>query len=390
MKTPSPHRSRPILAGLLGLATVLATLAVSGSNGHADSGEAVWANATACGAQSAGLEVQFVIDISSSMVTTDKGHFREQLARSWIDRLFSLTSTIPIRVSIGEYGTTWIDALPWTTLDAAGYAYASDVVDHFPLTKVDSQVDTDHPLAMRHASRSLEAEAAASGSPCRMLLWFTDGMYDFDSTSLSYRRQHGLPLHTEYSDLSVTTGHRAMIEEAGIADMCGSDGPVVQMRDQNTYMIVVGLNAGDDLSLVKQVATGSGYQDGTNNHGCDLSPYEGASFETTSTSQDATPPTEPQSAPSAPPTDAITSEPPAPAGATTGASLPDTTTTVQPTCAVTTCSNTATIVIPSLADDARVNVSVSPEVGVAGAVGAQLASVELTSPGGSSAVITNT
>lgn len=368
----------------------------------ADLGDSVWAEAEKCASLYGGLQVQFVVDISSSLVTTDPNFQREALLKVWLDRLFAQSSTSEIRVSIGEYGTQWIEALPWSTLDSKAYETANFVVN----TLAKDQEDTDHVLAMLEASRSLDHETqritSIGRTPCRLLLWFTDGGYDFGSKSAQFRKDHGLDPRTVYSNLKVSDKNESAIKAAGEAFMCGPGGSVDQMRLQNTGIVVVALDTGGgDFRLVNEVATGDGFPDGDPGPGCRLPHYEFGGFELFPPGTPATPPASADSTvvteslpPATPPPTAIESPPSAtgsapttPAGSVPSATkVPTSTTVLEPqSCVTVSCVADTTIEVPSLADRIQLRVEVLPAKPRPNAPSAHpdlLQALQLTTPNG--------
>ena len=270
-----------------------------------------WAAATQCMVAQKGIQVQIVVDESSSLVHTDRGHVRDQLVKGWLTDLLGYASgSNEVRVALGGYGTQWQDLLPWTTLDQGTIGPAFAAVDALSTR----EEDTDHVLAIKRAAQSLDQETArvhaAGRTPCPMVLWFTDGKYEFGNKSQQYRRSLGLPATTEYSSLPVIDKNVGRIMSTGLRYLCGADGPVMSLRLQHTAFLAVALNLKLDFTLVKEIATGDGYPDNATGQDCLLPHYDqgdqgsvdpGSSLTTVNTTATTTATSSPDSCTIAPP-----------------------------------------------------------------------------------------
>lgn len=342
-----------------GACLLASVLVVPSSNDHqvfADAGfdSAAWAYATQCLADNGALQVEIVADVSSSLAKTDPTtgltgfEQRNRLLKAWLQRLTNQsTSGSEVSVSLASYGSQWLERLPWTALTSESIGLAFQVVDKLGY----EEEDTDHVLAILNADQVLQTESARLASigktPCPMLLWFTDGQYDFGKNSERYRRAKHIPLRAAYSDLRIR-GNEAAIMQIGRGLLCGASGPALRLRSINTSIIGVSLNLALDFRLVNEIATGEGYADSDSSGGCDLPRYPHGTYVTTDGGGEPT---------------------------TSIGGLP-------PGCETTDCTATQSVKVPASADVAQVTLRLPAQASGKPPDSPSFESLELTSPSG--------
>ena len=185
------------------------------------------------------LIVLTLIDESRSLQTNDPDAVRVGAVASALGTLARFgrgpgqENRPEIEVMVAGFGTDFAPG-GWTPLNRDNIADVKDQVTAF--TDRDSDVDTDFATALDGARKALADKetaivAAGQDRPCRLLLLFTDGVYDLSS--------HGGPSPDYATDIP-RTDDRA-VEDAGRRYLCDPDRVVDQLRKADTVIMTIGL-----------------------------------------------------------------------------------------------------------------------------------------------------
>ena len=193
------------------------------------------------------LNVLALVDESSSLARTDPGGRRVNALVAMLDELARYGGPGEgrpgghIDVQLAGFGT---DFRPghWTELNPATRAELEDEARQF--AKRNKENDTDFAAALIGAQRELATKGGSSPA-CRLLVLFTDGVYDLGTTTIERPYAPGVA----GSDLKT-------IVERGRNFLCGQGGLADQLRASGTVLLAIGLvsDRSRDQSFLQSIA----------------------------------------------------------------------------------------------------------------------------------------
>ncbi|HET6706426.1 hypothetical protein, partial [Amycolatopsis sp.] len=199
--------------------------------GQAEQADA-YAEVATCYQARGRLNVLALVDESSSLGNTDPGGRRVNALVAMLDELARYGGpgegrpSGHIDIQLAGFGT---DFRPghWTELNPATRTGLEDEARQF--AKRNKQNDTDFAAALIGAQRELATKG--DGSPaCRLLMLFTDGVYDLGTTTIERPYAPGVA----GSDLKT-------IVDRGRHFLCDQGGLVDQLRASGTVLLAIGL-----------------------------------------------------------------------------------------------------------------------------------------------------
>jgi hypothetical protein len=219
-----------------------------------------------CVARKQHLAAVMLIDESRSLRTTDSEDRRIDLSRSLAAALRQVSS-VPIDgiattldlLVVGFSTDVRNDRLEpptaddWVTIDGSEpYARIEAAIETF--RERDLGLDTDYVTALQTAQELLLRRTQASTStqsPCRAILWFTDGKFDIGSSDV--RRPWA-------QDIELSDSGRKSAVERGVGLLCAPEGIADRLRSADTFLLTFALLsesfAGDDELLLRSVTLG--------------------------------------------------------------------------------------------------------------------------------------
>jgi hypothetical protein len=210
------------------------------------------------------LSVLFLLDESQSLSGfgrvkgTDEGHIRVQGVAAALRGLSGLQTSLAssegtgsqelqISIRIDGFGENYSDGTggEWEKLSDASLPALIEAAEGF--TSRTREIHTDYREAMSGAAAAFSQQRGT----CKLLLWFTDGIYDSDNSPGG----------------TITEAERTEIETT----LCNPGGMVSSLRSQDVIILALALSGGDraiDTSLVEVMAEGGtrgGYSCGESN-----------------------------------------------------------------------------------------------------------------------------
>jgi hypothetical protein len=193
----------------------------------------VYGHVANCYAKSNKLAVLALIDQSSSLHRTDPGARRVDALTGMLDNLarygsMGETGDRRIQVQLAGFGTGFYPQ-PWQEINQqTGPALKAEARN---FATRDNDNDTDFAMALAGAqSQFRELDAREGGQVCRLLLLFTDGMYELGSANVDRPYAAG-----------VGKGDLRGIVGRGQHFLCDSGGLVDQLRSADTATVAIGL-----------------------------------------------------------------------------------------------------------------------------------------------------
>ncbi len=255
---------------LVAVATALvasaAALVVPASSARAASpnGNATFDTIARCIAAQHHLLITFVLDESASLgdaserrAGTDPTGQRVDAAQVALDGFTNLSdSTNKVDVLLTGFSDDLHVYGGWQPLDAATRPRVRSELDAFRTR--DRGIDTDFYNAVSGIQRELARKSATFGdrSPCELVLLFTDGRFDIDSTSAK-------PYDVNGRD---PKARKAVL---GMNALCAPNGPMQRLRDDGAQTITVALDdrsapatSQPDRAFLERLASGDCSQAG--------------------------------------------------------------------------------------------------------------------------------
>lgn len=257
------------------------------------------ANATeleGCVAQTHSLSVLFLVDTSQSLQQSDPTAQRVSGIRAALNTLATQKEAADrsgegldvfvdfISFGTGSYRTFEGQRPPWAPLDP-GDAQLEELIGGF--AAANTAVDTDYVSAFSPAIPgnpppdgqigALESLSAAPANSCRLVVWFTDGEFDFDFTGEPKTLPWFDPPFVIDSDGTTVEaalhGVKRLCDPGGLADRLRS-GPISNGEGAQLALVALEQDGGSDaLDLARSIAVG---QSGSTS--CGTAPARGEEF----------------------------------------------------------------------------------------------------------------
>jgi hypothetical protein len=183
------------------------------------------------------LAVLALVDESGSLRDTDP---RARRVDALVGMLRTLarygtrqaSATRTVEIELAGFGSTFQPGT-WADLNLTTNAGLESQARRF--TRRNTDQDTDFAVALLGAQEEFVKKDAATGGepPCRLLVMFTDGVYDLVTTNTDRPYAAGLPR----TDL-------AAIKDRGEHTLCDAGGVLDQLRTAGTVIVAIGLVSG--------------------------------------------------------------------------------------------------------------------------------------------------
>jgi hypothetical protein len=220
-----------------------------------------------CVANTGHVLVLLLMDESGSLKQTDPKNERVTAAASAIESLAGLAEhpidgkNPIVDVAVAGFAVAYEEVIPWTPISYKNVDEVRGKLDQFATRN--NGLDTDYVSALQGGRKSLAdrvAAAKATETPCRVLMWFTDGKFDVEDRSTAKRRENGT-FKSWAPEINLTTkGSGQTAVAAGRDLLCKATGEADQLRGDLVTTVAIALTTQlepQDQGFLQALATGT-------------------------------------------------------------------------------------------------------------------------------------
>jgi hypothetical protein len=225
------------------------------------------------------LLVDFLIDTSQDLRSSDPGNARVGAAQAALVALRSLETQSPsgnapnIQVAVDGFADSFQPAVSWTGLNAQSLVSLKSAIGVFATRT--TGLDTDYYLALQGAQQQLDQQSAALTSgggnpPCEAVMWFVGGSYHIEPRDSSSLLQYGTSKSYAPGVNLTTSAGASQAVTNGTALLCASNGLADQMHEAGIVLVafhLTGSTGQTEGDFLQSIATGSGGSQTCGEHG---------------------------------------------------------------------------------------------------------------------------